>query len=40
MLHPPPPPKLPRPTPAQLSTVLAWLIIGGIVVVVLVTHRK
>jgi predicted MFS family arabinose efflux permease len=40
MRHPPPPPKLPRPTRSQLSTMLAWLIIAGIVVVVLLTHRK
>lgn len=36
--HPPPPLRL-RPTAAQVSTLLAWLIIAGIVVGVLLTHR-
>jgi hypothetical protein len=38
--QPPPQFKLPRPTGAQVSTVLAWLIIAGIALVVLLTRSK
>jgi hypothetical protein len=31
---------MPRPTAAQLSTMLAWLIIGGMVLVLLLTRRR
>jgi len=40
MRQPPPQLRLPRPTGAQLSTVLAWLIIAGVVLVVLLTRSK
>jgi len=39
MRQPPPPLQLPRPTAAQVSTLVAWLIIAGVSVVVLMTHR-
>jgi tellurite resistance protein TehA-like permease len=31
---------VPRPTSAQLSTMVAWLIIVGVVLVVLLTRRR
>jgi hypothetical protein len=31
---------VPRPTAAQLSTMLAWLIIGAMVLVLLLTRRR
>jgi hypothetical protein len=31
---------MPRLTAAQLSTMLAWLIIGGMVLVLLLTRRR
>jgi hypothetical protein len=37
--HPPPPLRLPRPTAAQASVLLAWLILAVVVVVVLLTHH-
>jgi hypothetical protein len=40
MRQPPPPLRLPRPTAAQVSTVLAWLIIAGVMLVVLLNRHR
>jgi len=38
--QPPPEFHLPRPTGAQVSTMLAWLIIAGMLVVLLLTRPR
>jgi hypothetical protein len=40
MRQPQPQLRLPRPNGAQVSTMLAWLIIAVVVIVVLLTHAK